>query len=231
MKSIAAIWALAHVAAAQTVEQLRVSEISELYKLDGKEPNSKVFFKVRVEGLGVEDNLMIKLVTPDRFSDPDLFISQQNTHPDSPGNSEIMCASNGGDACTVPRSKLNENSWVYAGVVCKSNCAFRVYPSILGKIELKNNREERLDFRDNESKLFKFRVPSKSGVGGSLEERISSITILARPLFKSRDFKQSSLILAAAANSEITAGTSLQSVRSEPVWDNSQVVQLFEGGE
>jgi hypothetical protein len=78
--------------------------------------------------------------------------------------------------------------WVYAGVVCKSKCAFRVYPSLLGKIELQNNKEFRSDFRQNESKLFKFRIPSKSEVGGSEEERISSVTIFAKPLIKSIDF-------------------------------------------
>ena len=74
-------------------------------------------------------------------------------------------------------------------MVCKKRCTYRLHPTLEGAIKLENNVEIRHDFDENESRLFKFRVPSKSELGGVNEGRIKSVTILARPMIETIDFK------------------------------------------
>ena len=116
--------------------------------LTGLEGQTQFFYKVDVPSSNQEGNLVVKLLTSDEFSDPDLFLSFSNEEPNSPGGSDIMCASQGSDTCTVSSSRLNEGDirTVFVGVVCHANCRYRIHPTFETVISLSNNVEMRLDF-------------------------------------------------------------------------------------
>lgn len=84
---------------------LTLDEITEDITLD----NQQMYYKIRLaeHQKQSELNLVVKLLTSDEFSDPDMFISFTNEQPDSPGSSDIMCTSEGGDTCTISHERLN----------------------------------------------------------------------------------------------------------------------------
>jgi hypothetical protein len=67
-------------------------------------------------------------------------------------------------------------------------------------VELQDNMEIQLDFKPDESKIFKVKVPSLSELGGLEKDRITSLTILAAPLIQSATQNQADLILTATTD-------------------------------
>ena len=104
--------------------------------MDSSGSNERRYFSIPISNQKEGESLVLKLITEDQFSDPDLYVSTKESHPDSPGNSEIMCASEGSDLCSVPSEMLRNGGTVYAGVVCKSFCQFSVRAELRGKIQL-----------------------------------------------------------------------------------------------
>ena len=64
-----------------------------MVELSGEGQNKMRFYSLKLRNRDDSDNLIIKLITDDPFSDPDLYISFSEKNPDSASNSDFVCAS------------------------------------------------------------------------------------------------------------------------------------------
>jgi hypothetical protein len=70
----------------------------------------------------------------EQFSDPDLYASVKNYHPNSYFTSEWRSTNLGRDIITIPGSELQDQSHIYVGITCSKVCKYSlriVYQSIV----------------------------------------------------------------------------------------------------
>ena len=100
------------------------------------EDNSYHFYNLTLNELNpqIKQNLILR-VDEDKsnensensqyyFSDPDLFVSQENKYPKDPDTSTWYCNEFGNDIVAISRENVNPNSTFYIGVYCKKKCNY-----------------------------------------------------------------------------------------------------------
>ena len=79
---------------------LNLGEISDVIELNGEPQNLKRFYKIQIQNKVTDDDtLIVKVMTDDPFSDPNIFMSFSQQEPNE--NSEYKCAAAGKDTCTI----------------------------------------------------------------------------------------------------------------------------------
>lgn len=123
---------------------LTLDQLTKVVELSGGDQDQTRFYSLKLRNRDDEDNLIVKLLTDDPFSDPDIYISFSNHNPDS-SSYDFYCGSEGRDTCTVSSSFIKEHlqsdQKVYIGIRCSKQCRYRLNSQLQSTILLQDNTE------------------------------------------------------------------------------------------
>lgn len=217
------------------VEQLFTLKLGEVTPYVAKEGDSKQYSRLYLKDLSPDDNLVVKVITDDNFSDPDLYMSFTNMIPHSPASSDFRCASDGAETCTIPAARLQEESKrtggggvdVYLGITCKVSCKFQIYPSLQTVTHLSDNQEIQVKLDAQGSKLFKFRVPPPRDDINQKANILTGLNIWASSLESSKLYDQSDFVLSATTDQTAGPGTSASTgLHGLPIWTKGKGISI-----
>ena len=105
-------------------QQLTLDEISDEIEISKGSSNTKhVFYSIPLKSkIYDDDNLIVKVMTDDPFSDPNIYMSFTMKEPND--KSEFKCSAAGKDTCTLSGAQLqhglSSDKLVYIGVYCQN---------------------------------------------------------------------------------------------------------------
>ena len=128
-------------------------KLGDLSDFESHPDDSQELYRLYLKTIGQDESLIVKVITDDPFSDPDVFLSLTDAAPHSPGSSDFECASEGAETCTIPSSFLMDEMQrtgkveleVFIGVICKKRCKYQIHSSLEKTMELKDKFETQVD--------------------------------------------------------------------------------------
>lgn len=142
--------------------------VEQFHSLTWKSGLLMKYFKITIDKKVPEEDLVIMVRPVEDISDPDIFISRSFNYPNSYGNADLVCTSNGMDVCPILSENITDNSTFYIGIKCYTQCSFAlkaIYDS-QSFFTLQENPNMNtltgsynLKYDDNDAKIVKFFIP------------------------------------------------------------------------
>ena len=142
------------------------------------------------------------------FSDPDLYVSQENKYPKDADTSTWYCDEFGNDIVAISKEYVYSNSTFYIGVYCKKKCNY-ILNSYLD-----------LSYKLNPFIIYGFHIPRKKSMVYEFKTR-------------EKDFEHLSIQLMGISNGQYNAyinkeiPSSSKSYTLEPAWSNGYSYDLY----
>ena len=168
-------------------------------------PNNQQNLILRVDEDKSDENIES---TEYYFSDPDLYVSQENKYPKDPDTSTWFCNEFGNDIVAISKDNIYTNSTFYISVFCKKKCNYRL------------NSYLDISYKLQPFTIYGFHIPRKRSMVYEFKTREKDFEHLSIQLMGLSPGQYNAYI-----NKEIPSSS--KSYVLEPAWSNGYSYDLY----